>query len=493
MTERILIKEWKNLLPIDNEENIIIDNIRIALKNILISEKDWTLVIGDLEYINNDSTLIDIKNIINSDNELLNFIIKNWNIKLYNKYLNKKFLITWYVSRKTIFKDISFIWLELYNGNQVQIVVNDKDLLKEINKWDFIKTTVSLDNTNKLWNDIDIKLHNVQNFYRSECKKFKEEVPENTIDKFRHRHVDLRLDGKRYMLLRNDLIKYSHEFFNMYWFVNIDSPKIIWQSIEWPVTAFEIDFYGKKWYLAISDILSHYVAMGGGFNRVYEIGPNFRQNPSNKRPVNSEYSCLTFHWIEFTIEDIIKYLNNLITYIAQKLKEKYWDDIIKIKDYHQIQKIEYIDLVKLLNQEWLNFDFWQTHVFPRSASSIIEKTFGDLVWILNQPSDAKPFYLKDKESVEGVKTVNDCELWNPRLSSIWHWWERVIDSNTIKDKLIRKGLHIENFSSLIKVIENGVPAFGWIWIWVERLLSLLLGEEDVRKFRFLLRNSKILD
>jgi aspartyl-tRNA synthetase len=77
-------------------------------------------------------------------------------------------------------------------------------------------------------------------------------------------------------------------------YIEIHSPKTLVTSTESGSELFEIKYFGQTAYLAQSPQLYKQMAMAAGFEKVFEVGPVFRANPS----------FTSRHDTEFTMYDI---------------------------------------------------------------------------------------------------------------------------------------------------------------------------------------------
>ena len=101
---------------------------------------------------------------------------------------------------------------------------------------------------------------------------------------------DLRMDW-RYLDLRNpknlvifELQTVIEHAMREYWvqngFIEIHTPKLMSTSSESGSELFKLDYFGRDAYLSQSPQFYRQMAMNAGFEKVFEIGPVFRANPS---------------------------------------------------------------------------------------------------------------------------------------------------------------------------------------------------------------------
>ncbi|HYK93378.1 MAG TPA: aspartate--tRNA(Asn) ligase [Thermoplasmata archaeon] len=97
-----------------------------------------------------------------------------------------------------------------------------------------------------------------------------------------HRVIDLRKPAVRAIFeLRAALAEGLRSAFRARGFIEVETPKILRQGAEGGATLFALDYFGETAYLAQSPQLYKQMLMGAGFDRVFEIGPVFRAEPSD--------------------------------------------------------------------------------------------------------------------------------------------------------------------------------------------------------------------
>ena len=158
-------------------------------------------------------------------------------------------------------------------------------------------------------------------------------------------NIDMRLDY-RWLDLRSAknilMFKVQTEFINSFRnflldrdFIEIHTPKIISTESESGAGVFEVDYFGRKAYLAQSPQFYKQMAMAAGFERIFETGPVFRAEKSNSRKHSTEFSGfdLEMAYIK-SFTEIMVLQQQMIVYALKNIKEKYGDSIDKIFGIH---------------------------------------------------------------------------------------------------------------------------------------------------------------
>jgi len=97
-----------------------------------------------------------------------------------------------------------------------------------------------------------------------------------------HRVIDLRKPPIRAIFeLRTALLEGLRQAFLSRGFLEVETPKILKQGAEGGATMFAVDYFDSPAYLAQSPQLYKQMLMSAGFERVFEIAPAFRAEPSD--------------------------------------------------------------------------------------------------------------------------------------------------------------------------------------------------------------------
>ena len=108
-----------------------------------------------------------------------------------------------------------------------------------------------------------------------------------------HRVLDLRKPAVRAVFeLRTALLAGFRDAFLRRDFLEIATPKLLRQGAEGGATLFSVNYFDGTAYLAQSPQLYKQMLIGAGFERVFEIAPAFRAEPSDTVRHTTEFSSL---------------------------------------------------------------------------------------------------------------------------------------------------------------------------------------------------------
>jgi len=155
---------------------------------------------------------------------------------------------------------------------------------------------------------------------------------ENFDTLFEYRELNLRnLDEQRVFRVRAALNRYIREFLSEHEFVEIQTPKLLASATEGGAEVFKLDYFGQEATLAQSPQLYKQM-MVGAFERVFEIGPAFRAEPSVTTRHMSEVTMLDieFGFIE-DHEDVLNMVQDMTYSAITRAYKEHAEDLVVLK------------------------------------------------------------------------------------------------------------------------------------------------------------------
>jgi nondiscriminating aspartyl-tRNA synthetase len=111
--------------------------------------------------------------------------------------------------------------------------------------------------------------------------------------RFNHRVIDLRKPAVRAIFeLRAAVLEGFRRAFTERGFLEVETPKLLRQGAEGGATLFRVDYFDRPAFLAQSPQLYKQMLMSSGFDRVFEIAPAFRAEPSDTVRHITEFTSL---------------------------------------------------------------------------------------------------------------------------------------------------------------------------------------------------------
>ncbi|MEK6958924.1 MAG: aspartate--tRNA(Asn) ligase [archaeon] len=288
------------------------------------------------------------------------------------------------------------------------------------------------------------------------------------------------------------------EYWLAHGFTQIYSPKIIGTPSEGGAEVFSMNYFGKKAYLAQSPQFYKQMAMSAGFEKVFEIGPYFRANPSHTTRHDTEFTGIDVEisFIE-SHEDIMKAEEEWIVHFLTRIKEKHGAEIKSAFGMDiEVPKIPFPKLtmaqaIKMLEEKGMKQSGDLDAEGEKAICALVKEKFGhEFVFITDYPVDARPFYhmrTKSASPTGGEVTKSFDLLW--KGLEITTGAQREHRYEILKKQALEKGLSLGPLEDYLNFFKWGCPPHGGFGVSPTRLLMLLLGLKNVREATFLPRDT----
>lgn len=318
--------------------------------------------------------------------------------------------------------------------------------------------------------------------------------------RFKWRVLDLRDEKKRAIFtIQTALEHYAREYFTRNQFIEIHSPKLLGAPSESGAELFELRYFGKKAYLAQSPQFYKQMAICAGFNRVFEIGPVFRANPSFTYRHDTEFTSLDVEigYIE-SYQDVIKFEQEWLTYMITKLKE-YWGDMIKKNfdmeitvpktPFPQVKMTEAYEIVEKHGGKVKRGEDLDSEGEKILGKYVKEKFGHDFVYLTEFPVSVRPFYhMRDSDNPQ-ITYSADLLFKGLEITTLA---QREHRHDVLLKQAKEKGLSQENMEFYLNFFKYGAPSQGGFGFGLTRILMQLLGFKNVREVTFVPRDPKTL-
>jgi len=327
--------------------------------------------------------------------------------------------------------------------------------------------------------------------------------------RYRERYLDLISNeqsretfAKRIVMLRE-----IRRFLEERGFMEVETP--ILQTVPGGATAKPFGTHhkalGLDLYLRIAPELYLKRLLVGGFNKVFELNRNFR-NEGISRKHNPEFTMLEVYWAYADYEKIANLVEELICHLAQKtcgsLEIEQKDSEGKIRRTVNLQRpwrrARYVDLVRdAAGKEWFELtseqrreratrefkleivpqlaDFEVTqHVFEKLVE---EKTF-DPLFVTHCPKELVPLA---KQNAADNSLVDVFELVINGVEMAPGYTE-LNDPDVQRRRLLEQaGEETQKIDEeFLLALEHGMPPAGGVGVGIDRLTMLFTGAESIR-------------
>jgi aspartyl-tRNA synthetase len=318
--------------------------------------------------------------------------------------------------------------------------------------------------------------------------------------------LDYRLDW-RYMDLRrpiNQLIfkveTLAEQAMREYWtkndFIEIHSPKLVGAPSESGAELFTLPYFDRTAYLAQSPQFYKQMAMAAGFERIFEIGPVFRADPSFTARHMTEFTGVDVEisWIK-SHEEVMEFEERWLQYVYQRVKDTYSEEI---KEYFGLDlvvpevpfpRIPMADVIRILKERGYAIPAEKKgDIDPGGereiAAYVKEKYNHDFVFITNWPASVRPFY---HMRLEGDDTLTRSYDLIANGLEITTGAQREHRPEVLIKQALEKGLHTEPIQFYIDFFRYGCPSHGGFGLGLARLMMVMLNLNNIRESVYIFR------
>jgi len=314
---------------------------------------------------------------------------------------------------------------------------------------------------------------------------------ETAIDqRLDYRWIDLRSDKHRLIFKVRTFVEMTmREFFIKKGFIEIHTPKISSIASEGGAEVFRFDYYGQKAFLTQSPQLYKQMAIASGFDRVFEIGTQYRAEKSFTPRHASESVAFDFEvaYVK-SHHEIMDLEEEWLIYVLSRVKEVYGKEIeevfgTKVVVPTKMPRIKLADVFEIFEKEYgvvipkggrYDLDTEGEKLISKYAE---EKLGSEFVFITDYPSKARAFYSK---KIEGTKECMAFDL-------LYRGWEmnsgavREHRYDVLSQQIVEHGLKPEKMQEYLDFFKYGCPPHGGIGLGIDRFVAKLLGLKSIKE------------
>ena len=295
------------------------------------------------------------------------------------------------------------------------------------------------------------------------------------------RAIDLRRSILRNIFnARSIVLKSIRQYFYDQNFTEINTPKMIATATEGGAALFPIFYYNKEAFLAQSPQL-YKEQLTMSFEKVFEIAPIFRAEPSRTNRHLSEAISIDFEEAYVDYNDVMKRIEEMIKQVILSLQKFLKENsnveftVPELPDI--IPQYTYSDLLQKIQATGAKSQ-WGDDLYPAQLSKIGISGF---YFIKDWPIGPKPFYVKVSKDNPKISESFDLMYGDLEISS---GSTRIEKKSELEDRMKNKGMKVDTFGYHLSVFDYGVPPHAGCGIGLERLMMALTGIDNIRDTTF---------
>jgi lysyl-tRNA synthetase class 2 len=340
--------------------------------------------------------------------------------------------------------------------------------------------------------------------------------------RYRQRYLDLLTNehSRAVFEKRITIVREIRHFMEARGFLEVETPML--QAVAGGAAADPFRTHHKalslELYLRIAPELYLKRLLVGGFNKVYELNRNFR-NEGISRKHNPEFTMLEGYWAYADFEKIADLVEEMICHLAEKISEgtasagptNGTSGSSSLRVEHRDaegngtrtinltrpwRRARYRDLIREIDPEWFNYTSEKrrercaelgVEISPRMADYEVtqqvfeklveEKTF-DPLFVTHCPKELVPLA---KQNAEDDSLVDVYEL-IINGQEISPGYSELNDPTVQRQRLLEQaGEETQKIDEeFLLALEHGMPSAGGFGLGIDRLVMLLTGAESIR-------------
>ena len=312
------------------------------------------------------------------------------------------------------------------------------------------------------------------------------------------RFLDLRQPENQLIFRIQTMVEMAmREFWVSNGFVEIHTPKIMGSPSEGGAELFTLEYFGQTASLAQSPQFYKQMAMAAGLDRVFEIGPAFRADPSFTPRHSTEFTSVDMEmsWIE-SHHDIMEFEEAWLRHVLQTVKEKHGGEIAKTFGVEVVvpglpfPKVTMDEAQKILSDKGYlpSADTKKGDIDPQGERLLCEyamEEYGhEFIFVIDYPIEVRPFYHMRKD--DQPKETKSFDL-------LWKWMEITTGAqrehryDVLAKQATEKGVALASIQFYLDFFKYGCPPHGGFGFGLARLLAAMLDQKSIREVVFLHR------
>jgi nondiscriminating aspartyl-tRNA synthetase len=312
------------------------------------------------------------------------------------------------------------------------------------------------------------------------------------------RFLDLRQPENQLIFRTQTTVEMAmREFWISHGFVEIHTPKIMGSPSEGGAELFTLDYFGQTASLAQSPQFYKQMAMAAGMDRVFEIGPAFRADPSFTPRHSTEFTSVDMEmsWIE-SHHDVMEFEEAWLQHVLQTVKEKHGKEIMDTFDVEVVvptlpfPKVTMEEAQKILSEKGDRppSDTKKGDLDPQGERLLCEhakEKYGhEFIFVTDYPIEVRPFYHMRKDDKPSETKSFDL---------LWKWMEITTGAQrehryeVLVKQATEKGVSLESIQFYLDFFKYGCPPHGGFGFGLARLLAAMLNQKSIRDVVFLHR------
>ena len=271
------------------------------------------------------------------------------------------------------------------------------------------------------------------------------------------------------------------------------TPKLTGTASESGAEVFEVGYFGRPAYLAQSPQFYKQMAIAGGIDRVFEVGPVFRAEPSFTSRHATEFTGVDVElaWTD-SVEDVMSFEERMLAHVLGAVAAAHGAAIAE--HFTTEVTVPRVPFPRLTLTEALSLSGTGPASSGRDdldpageravSARVLAETGHEFAFVTEYPASVRPFYHRRPAGQPSLTASFDL-LW--KGLEITTGAQREHRYDVLLAQAAEKGLSPEPMRWYLDCFRYGCPPHGGFGLGLGRLLMVLLGLESIRDATFLFR------
>ncbi len=311
--------------------------------------------------------------------------------------------------------------------------------------------------------------------------------------RFNHRVLDLRKPAVRAVFeLRAAVLEGFRRAFTERGFLEVETPKLLRQGAEGGATLFRVDYFDRPAYLAQSPQLYKQMLIGAGFERVFEIAPAFRAEPSDTVRHITEFTSLDAEMAYIDgAEDLRTTLESLVAETVRFARDRIGRQGNPLADGLPEVTTPFPRVPFAQCEEWLGRAGAEQDLGTEDEKIVgaraVQEFGSPFYFITDFPTAVKSqtFYAWRRDDNPKLTGYFDLDFRGVEMAS---GGPREHREERLKANLVSAGFDPANFEAYLEAFRYGMPPHGGWGFGIDRFVWALAGLSNIREARLFPRD-----
>ncbi len=287
--------------------------------------------------------------------------------------------------------------------------------------------------------------------------------------------------------IENSVVQGFEEFLQKAGFIRAFTPSIIGGVSEGGSEVFKVDYYGKEAFLRQDPQLHRQLTIAGGFDRIYDLGANWRAEVSHTPRHLSEHRTVAPEMAFIADErDVMRLEEGMVVHGIKHAIEHCPDELKLLKVEPKVPKtpfpeISFPDIYQILESRGKKLPRGED--LDEEAKDVVaayarEELGTELFFVNRFPSAPKPFYIMKVDDEPEFARSTDFFFGSLELSS---GGQREHRHEKILAQIKEKKMDAKGLKWFTEPFRYGVPPHGGFSFGIERFVAQLLGLATIKE------------